>query len=217
MKKIFLLFLIITIVSGCGLFGKKSEKTATELLNEARQEFEDEDYLDAVELFQDLKNWYPFSEHVKEAEIKIADSYFEMEKYEEAIRAYEIFERLHPLDSEAPKASFRVGEAYYKQILTIDRDQSNTKAALKNFLKFQKNYPDSQYLAKAQEFIDKCINQIAESQFYVADFYFRQKAWEASKVRLEDIIQKYAGTESAKKALEMLSKIPKTPELENKN
>jgi outer membrane assembly lipoprotein YfiO len=101
----FLGLIILAITSGCGLFHKDTEKTATELLTEARAEYQDKDYRDAVELFQQLINWYPFSEHVAEAEIKIADAYYEMEKYNEAIRAYNSFERLHPLHPEPSQRS----------------------------------------------------------------------------------------------------------------
>jgi outer membrane protein assembly factor BamD len=210
MKKIILFVLSAALLTGCGLFRDNTEKTATELITEARQEFNDEDYLDAVELFEKLKNWYPFSEHVKEAEIKIADSYFEMRKYMEAIRAYQTFERLHPLDKEAERSAFRIGESYYKQILSIDRDQSYTQKALKSFIRFINNYPGSKLVPEAKKYADDCIKKIAESELYVGNFYFKQKKWEAAKKRLNDIVKNYPGTDTAKKAKELLDKIPET-------
>ncbi|MGM0417984.1 MAG: outer membrane protein assembly factor BamD [Thermodesulfobacteriota bacterium] len=207
MKKIFLVLIILAITSGCGLFHKDTEKTATELLAEARIEYQDEDYRDAIELFQQLINWYPFSKHVTEAEIKIADAYFEMEKYNEAIRAYNSFERLHPLNPEAEKASFRIAQSFYKQVYSIDRDQTNTREALKHFNRFLKSYPDSKYSKKAEEKAKDCIRRLADSELYVGNFYFKQEAFEAAEQRFNNIIKNYPETDAAEKAEEKLKQI----------
>jgi outer membrane protein assembly factor BamD len=204
MKKTIILALAALLLSGCGLFHKETEKTATELITEARKEFEDKDYLDAIELFQQLKNWYPFSEHVKEAQIKIGDSYFELKKYDEAIAAYKLFERLHPLHPEAEKASFRIAESYYRQILTIDRDQSYTKEALNHFIRFIQSYPDSEYVKTAQKHSRECVERLAESELYVADFYMKQKSYDAAAARYKSIIENYPDTPAAKKASQKL-------------
>lgn len=208
MKKTLIFILTASILAGCGLFSDPTEKTATQLITEARKEYQDEDYIEAIELFQKLKNWYPFSEHAKEAEIRIADSFFEMKKYEEAIRAYQTFERLHPLDPEAERSAFRVGEAYYKQILSIDRDQSFTKNALKNFIRFTQTYPGSELVKEAEKFSKKCISRIAESELYVGKFYFKQKEWIAAEKRFQNIVKLYPETDSATEARNFLKKIP---------
>lgn len=211
MKKTLLIFLLTTLLCSCSLFEKQTDKTASELITEARTEFNDENYLDAIELFQNLKNWYPFSEYVKEAEIKISDSFFELEKYDEAIRAYQTYERLHPKDADAQKAAFRIGESYYKQILSFDRDQSNTNKALQSFMRFMKNYPGSKYQAEASLYIEDCINKIAESDLNVANFYFKQESYDASKARLEDIIKKYPNTKAAMEAVKLIGVIDNMP------
>jgi len=204
MKKTFILALAAILLSGCGLFHKETEKTATQLITEAREEFDNKDYLDAIELFEQLKNWYPFSEHVKEAQIKIGDSYFALKKYDEAIRAYKLFERLHPLHPEAEKASFRIAESYYKQILTIDRDQSFTKEALNYFIKFIQSYPDSEYIKEAEKHSKECVEKLADSELYVADFYKKQKSFDAAIARYESILKNYPDTPAAKKTVEKL-------------
>jgi outer membrane protein assembly factor BamD len=209
MKKIFVLALIAVFFSGCGLFHKETEKTATELITEARKEYKDEDYLDAIELYEQLKNWYPFSEHVKEAQIKIGDSYFEMKKYDEAIVAYKLFERLHPVHPETEKASFRIAESYYKQILSIDRDQRYTKQALKYFIKFLQTYPDSEYAETAKKHSNECVERLANSELYVGDFYLKEKSFDAAIMRYKEIIKSFADTPAAKKAAQNLEKAQK--------
>ncbi|PID78064.1 MAG: hypothetical protein CSB21_02020 [Deltaproteobacteria bacterium] len=208
MKK-FLLFLslIFILVSGCSSKAP-AKKTASELLESARKEYKDKDYIQAVRFFQQLRNWYPYSIHVKEAELKIADSYFAMKKYHEAISAYEYFLKLHPLNPEAHKAAFRIGEAYYKQILSKDRDQTDTKNALQSLKKFVHSYPESKYREKAHKYINFCMNRLADSRLYIANFYFKQKAYEASYQRLKDILKNFPGTEAYNEAMKKINKIP---------
>jgi len=208
MKKFVCVVCSLLIVSGCGL-SKRTEKSASELVTEGRQEFQDEDYRDAVESFKQLKNWYPFSEYVKEAEINIADSYFEMKKYEEAILAYSDFEKLHPLSKNAEKSAFRIGVCYYKQILTIDRDQTFTEKALSGFRRFLAKYPDSKYVDKAVKYSGICIDKLAEADLYVAKFYLKQKSYAAAKARLIELKDKYKDTKAGKEAVSLIEKFKK--------
>lgn len=209
MKKIYAIFMAAVFFSGCGLFHKETEKTATELITEARLEYEDEDYNDAIELYEQLKNWYPFSEHVKEAQIKIGDSYFEMEKYDEAISSYKLFERLHPVHPEAEKASFRIAESYYRQILSIDRDQIYTQQALKYFIKFLQTYPDSQYAKKAEDHSNECVERLADSELYVADFYLKEKSFDAAIGRYKEVLKSFPNSSAALKAAKNLERAEK--------
>ena len=47
--------------------------------------YDDGDYKVAIENFQKLKDWYPFSKYAILAELKIADSHYHLEQYEEAV------------------------------------------------------------------------------------------------------------------------------------
>ena len=84
MKKIIACRLLVLVAGyGCSfLFGPKQEKTAAELVEQGRAEFADADYKKAIEAYRKLKDWYPFSQYAKEAELKIADAHYRLEEYE---------------------------------------------------------------------------------------------------------------------------------------
>jgi outer membrane protein assembly factor BamD len=89
-------------VLGCAWFRAKEQETAQRLAEEGMEAFKDEDYEDAIESFQKLKDWYPFSKYAMLAELKLGDAYYHRKEYEEAIFAYEAFENLHPKNEAVP-------------------------------------------------------------------------------------------------------------------
>ena len=92
MKRIITLLLFVLsltiIFTGCASLDQE-EKPVEEFVEEGMKEFNGGDYVGAIVVFEELKDWYPFSKYAILAELKIADSYFHGEKYEDAIFAYE--------------------------------------------------------------------------------------------------------------------------------
>ena len=85
---------IMLVLSGCAWFEPKEEKTAQELVQDGVDYFDAGSYKKAIESFEKLRDWYPFSKYAILAELKIADAYFNLESYADAIFAYEEFEQL---------------------------------------------------------------------------------------------------------------------------
>ena len=110
-------------------------------------------YKDAIESFEKIKDWYPFSKYAILAELKIADSHYKLKEYEEAVSAYEQFENLHPLNDAIPYIIFQTGLCYFEQVDTSDRDQTRARKALESFNRLIKQFPNSTYSAKAREYI----------------------------------------------------------------
>ncbi|MDY0163150.1 outer membrane protein assembly factor BamD [Desulfobotulus sp.] len=209
---IFLVLLLCTLVTGCGLFGKKPEKTAPELLVEGREAFENEKYRRALEAFQRLRDWYPFSQHATEATLRIADAHYALKEYAEAAVVYAEFERLHPNNPETPRAVFQLGMCHFERMDTVDRDQTPAKNALYIFLRLQEDYAGTPYAAQAAEKIQLCRESLAGAELYVASYYFRTKAFVAAKGRVETLLAAYPETPQAEEARFLLKKITKALE-----
>ena len=82
MKHLLLFLLIFSslMVNGCVYVDPDVDKPAHELLQNGLDEFEDEGYKKAIEYFEKVRDWYPFSKHAKLAELKIADAYFHLDQ-----------------------------------------------------------------------------------------------------------------------------------------
>jgi outer membrane protein assembly factor BamD len=186
--------------------GKQEVGSAQQLAWDGMDAYEDGDYKDAIEHFQSLRDWYPFSKYAILAELKIADSHYQLQQYEEAIFAYEEFERLHPRNEAVPYVIYQIGRCYYDQIDTIDRDQSPARKALETFQRLHKRFPDDPYAKSAAEHIPKCLKSLAGNDYYIGVFYYKSKHYKAALQRFMSVLSNYPDVGYHQQALEYITK-----------
>lgn len=193
MKTLFNIFIVILIAAivGCSGAKVKKEKPAEVIYQEAMTFFEKKNYEDAIAAFQELYAKYPMSQYAVRAKLKIADSYFNDENYPEAISAYREFEKLHPTNESIPYAIYQVGMSYFKQLLTIDRDQTATRNAVTEFERLLSRFTESQYAEEARKNLVICKNNLAENEFYIGNFYYRKENYAAAIERFKAAMTKY--------------------------
>jgi len=193
-KGFVLVQLLILLLSGCSHFGlgeKEPEKPPEELMSEGLSAFEDGDYLEASEAFQKLKDRYPYSRLAVQAEQKLADALFKKKALEEALEAYVEFERLHPKNKSVPYVIYQQGMCYFLRMRSIERDQTSTKKALKEFERLGREFPADPFSLQAQRKIRECLINLAEHEFYVGHFYFKAGHYQAALMRFEYLITHY--------------------------
>ena len=106
----------------------------------------------------------------------MADLHFKRESYAEAQIAYQNFRDLHPKNPRIDYVVFKIAMSFYQQLPdSVDRDLSLAQDAIYHFNEVIKLYPQSEFTAQAKEKRDKAFVMLAEKEFYVADFYFKQK------------------------------------------
>ncbi len=187
------------MLSGCTLFtwpwAKKtslSSATPDGLYQQAVGYYQDGSYKKSVEIFQRLKEEYPLSKLAILAELGIADSYFSDKAYFEAELAYREFLNLHPTNENLSYVMYQIGMCHFKQISTIDRDQSETFKALKEFERLTARFPSSRFSFMAEKMIRECKRILGEQEFDVGEFYFNIKQYRAALRRFEKIVRDYA-------------------------
>lgn len=218
MRILILCTLILLGVSGCSLynsiydsfFGAKDVAPVEVLVQEGMEEYEDGNYKTALEKFQQIKDWYPFSKYVMLAELKIADSHYRLEEYEDAVFAYQEFADLHPNNEAIPYVLYQIGRCYFDRMDTIDRDQSVTRRALEVFQQLQKQHPNSIYAEKAADHIHLCLKSLAGNEFYIAMFYFNSKHYDAALERFKAVVEKYPDVGVQQIALQYITKCEST-------
>jgi outer membrane protein assembly factor BamD len=206
--KLILPVMAMLLFSGCSFFidSKTDEKTAQELVNDGMEAFNSQRYRSAIESFEKLKDWYPFSKYAILAELKIADAHFYLGEYVAAIAAYESFENLHPRNEATPYVIFQRGLSYIEQLETVDRDQTSAKKAIETFNRLKKTYPNSEYTAQAENYIRMSLKNMAAHEFYVAEFYFKNKHYKAAIVRFRTVVSSYPDLGLTQKALEYIAR-----------
>lgn len=188
-----LIFLwLIGGLAGCGcLTGSREVESAAELAEKGMEDFEEEDYGDALKTFTTLKERYPYSRYAILAELKVADAHFFRKEYPEAISAYEDFVQLHPKNEAIPYVLYQVGASYYEQMLSEDRDQTPTRLSILAFERLLREHPDSAYAGEAIKKIKDCRRLLADHELYVGRFYFRSEHYEAALARFEGVLTGY--------------------------
>ncbi|MEN6376287.1 MAG: outer membrane protein assembly factor BamD [Smithella sp.] len=193
------ILLVLFCLSGCSLssilslFKKDSlvRNTPEALYVRGSAEFQDGNYKKAREYFTRLKDEHPLSDLAILAELGIADSFFTDKEYVEAENAYSEFLNMHPTNENIPYVIYQIGVCHYNHKESIDRDQTETIKAKKEFERLIARFPDSRFALAAGKLLRECNQDIAEHEFYVGKFYFRQKKYQAALSRFETITFNY--------------------------
>lgn len=188
------IFLLVVFASvwGCAsnseIVAKRDPK---ELYDTAMTAYMKENYEEAEKTFRTLMEDHPLSPYSVEAQLLLGDVCYASEKYDDASSYYTNFVALHPTHPKAPYALFQKGMSHFRDILTIDRDQTSTRKALFAFEDLAAGYPGSSYDVKAKELISFLKKRLAEREFYVGRFYYKGKNYKAALVRFRDILKNY--------------------------
>lgn len=188
------------------LTGEEEEYSAQELAWLAMDLYERGDYSRAIEKFEKLKDWFPFSKYAILAELKIGDAHYKKEQYEEAVFAYEEFEKLHPRNEAIPYVIYQIGRCYYDRIDSIDRDQVPARKALDAFQRLIKQFPKDQYARLAEDHIVACFKSLAGNEYIIGLFYYKSKHYEAAYSRFMAVVSNYPDVGYHQKALKYIAK-----------
>ena len=205
---------VLLVATGCTtlqdqydkFFGAEDRLSAQELAWEGMDAYENGRYQKAIEKFQKLKDYYPFSKYAILAELKIADAHYRRHEYEEAVFAYENFEQLHPRNEAIPYVIYQIGRCYYDRIDTPDRDQTSARKALETFQRLIKQFPRDQYSIRAAEHIKTAQKSLAGHAYVVGVFYYNTKHYKAALHRFMSIISDYPDVGYHQKALEYIAR-----------
>jgi outer membrane protein assembly factor BamD len=207
-KNCLFLSLVMVLLLGCGGKGVKTTGGDPEALyREGLVRFNKRDYSEALNKFQELKANFPDNPpYTLWAELKVGDCHFLKKEYVEAIAAYEEFKKIHPTHEEMPYVQYQIGMSHFKQMLTLDRDQTAANKALANFEYLVANFPPSLFTEKAKEKIEICRKQLADHEFYVGNYYYKQKKYGAASRRFQQLLTNFPKMANEDEILFLLGK-----------
>lgn len=194
LSRLFVIFLLLA-ASGCGLIDMvylpPAEDTAQEIYEAANDAMSEKRYLRAVELYNKLRDVYPFSPYTIDAELSLGDAYFLDEEYELSAEAYKDFEALHPRNEAIPYVLYQTGMSLLKQFRSIDRATTELQEAYDYFDRLRQSYPDSPYAASAEENMTLCRKLIAEHELYIAEMFMHMNKYGPAWHRYEYVEQNF--------------------------
>jgi outer membrane protein assembly factor BamD len=135
-----------------------------------------ERWLTAREYFKQLNETYVQSPLRPDAKIGVGDTYIGeggADSLVLAINEFREFLSFYPLSRRADYAQYRLGYAHFRQMRRAQRDQTETKEAVREFEVFITRYPNSSYLPEVKERLREAKDRLGEAEFLAGIFYYR--------------------------------------------
>jgi outer membrane assembly lipoprotein YfiO len=150
-------------------------------------------WLTAREFFKQVTETYTASPYRPDAKLGIGDTYLgegTAEALVLAINEFKEFLSFYPTHRRADYAQLKLGMAHFRQMRHPQRDQTETREAVREFEAFVARYPNSSLLPEAKQHLREARDRLSESDYLVGYFYYRQRwypgAVDRFKVLLKD-------------------------------
>lgn len=146
----------------------------------------------AREYFRQIVEGYPQSPYRAEAKLGLGDTYLgegTAQGQVLAVNEFREFLTYFPTHPRADYAQFRLALAYHHQMARAERDQTNTKDALKEFDAFFERFPESALAGEARQKQREARDRLSESDYRVGLFYYRTRWYPGAIDRLQSVLK----------------------------
>jgi len=205
-------------LSGCSLFDKATGKSEDEQRDAAYQErpidqiytdawkqVKNRDWNNAAKQFAEVERQHPYSVWARRASLMSAFCYYQANKYTDAVAAADSYIQLHPGSKEVAYAFYLKAISLYEQIVDVERDQTNTEAALVALQDVVQRFPDTEYARDATLKIDLTLDHLAGKEMEVGRYYLTRGDYVGAINRFRVVVEQYQRTTQIAEALERLT------------
>ena len=202
MKKILYILAIVSVLSSCSDFQKalKSEDIATkfkmgeELYNAGK-------FSKANKLFVQIVPNYRGKPQAEKLMYMYSKSFYEMRDYVLSGYQFERFEQAYANSEKVEEAAFLGAKSYYHLSPVFTKDQTDTKEALDKLQTFINKYPNSSYLAEANELVKELDYKLEQKAFAIAKQFNHISDYKSSIKAFDNFIVDFPGSSLRKDAL----------------
>jgi outer membrane protein assembly factor BamD len=161
------------------------------LFDKGTDELNNKKWLTAREYFKQVTETYTASQYRPDAKLGIGDTYLgegSSEALVLAINEFTEFLSFYPTNRRADYAQYKLGMAHFRQMRLAQRDQTETRAALKEFDTFVARYPNSSLMSDAKAKQRETRDRLSEADYSVGYFYYRQKWYPGAIDRFKSVL-----------------------------
>ncbi len=184
---------------------KYVERPIDQIYNDAWKKIREGSWEDAAKQFDEVERQHPYSVWARRAMLMSAYCYYQANKYPDAIQAADSYIALHPGSHEVAYAFYLKAISQYEQIVDIQRDQSNTEAALVALEDVVQRFPDTEYARDAKLKIDLTLDHLAGREMGVGRYYMLRGDYIGGINRFKVVVLQYQRTSQIAEALERLT------------
>lgn len=169
-------------------------KTGEELFNEGK-------YKKANRLFEQIVPKYRGKPQAEKLMFMHAMCFYKLEQYYLSGYRFEQFVSSYPQSEKAEEAAFLSAKSYYEESPIFSKDKEDTVKAIEKIQLFVNQYPNSEYLAQANELVKELDFKLEKKAFEVAKQYNRIYDYKASIKSFNNFLLDFPGSTLREDAL----------------
>ena len=161
------------------------------LFDRGTEALQKERWMDAREYFRQVVDNYPGSPVRADAKLGLGDTYLGEGGTENLVLAtneFREFLTFYPTHPRADYAQYKLAMTHYKQMRAPERDQTETKEALKEFDTFFERYPNSPLMPEVRMRWREARDRMSEASYAVGLHYFRQRWYPGAISRFKEVL-----------------------------
>ena len=211
----FILILLFVIFASCSkekinesvIKEKSLDGQVLEAYSEGLDSLKGGDVLFAAKKFNEAEMLFPQSQWAPKSALMAAYSYYSQDYLDDAIAELDRFLLVYPLSKDKDYAIYLLANSHYEKIVDEKKDLQSILFAKENFVKLQKNFPNTEYALDSEFKIDLINDILASKEMYLGRYYFDRKKWIPSINRFRTVIDEYDTTIYVEEALHRLVEV----------
>jgi outer membrane protein assembly factor BamD len=187
----------VLLVAGCSAKNKRAiPNNVTQpdryLVDRGNEALMKKKWMDAREYFRQVVDNYPQSPLRPDAKLGVGDAYLGEHTTESLVLAaneFREFLTFYPTNPRADYAQYKLAMSHYEQMRAPERDQTETRDALKEFDAFFARFPQSQLAPEVKQKWRESRDRLSQASYRVGLHYFRVKWYPGAIDRFREVLR----------------------------
>ena len=161
------------------------------LLDRGQAALKERSWTRARTYFSELLESYPQSPVRADAKLGVGDTFLgenNSASYVYAQNEYREFLAFYPTSPKADYAQMQLGMVHFNQMLSPQRDQTETREAIKEFQTFVDRFPRSPLLPEVKQRLREAKDRLSDADMLVANFYLSIRLYSGAEPRYRHVL-----------------------------
>ena len=149
-------------------------------------------WLTAREYFRQIVDTYTQSPYRPDAKLGLGDTFLGEGTPDGLVRAlgeFGEFLAFFPTSPRADYAQYKLGMVHFRQMRAPQRDQTQTREAVKELETFVERYPNSTLMVEGKARLRDARDRLSRSDYEVGFFYYRQRWYPGAVERFKAVLK----------------------------
>jgi len=162
------------------------------LYERGQESMKNEEWINAREYFRQVVDGYPQSPVRPDSKLGVGDSYLGEGSAESLVLAAQEFREFltfYPTNPRADYAQYKLAMSHYEQMRAPERDQTETREALKEFDIFFQRYANSPLAPEVKQRWREARDRLSEASYRVGLHYYRVRWYPGAIDRFREVLR----------------------------